>query len=108
MIDGDLSFYFTLFSQPIRALYDFIEFDNAIAKAVEMTDPEETLILVSADHRFDYKFSRHNLNFISVTNSQLVVMASEEQACLVLGIIKVESILKTMNLGIPTMKMYSL
>ena len=54
MIDGDLSFYFTLFSQPIRALYDFIEFDNAIAKAVEMTDPEETLILVSADHRFDY------------------------------------------------------
>ena len=44
----------TYFSQPIRALYDFIEFDNAIAKAVEMTDPEETLILVSADHRFDY------------------------------------------------------
>ena len=44
----------TYFSQPIRALYDFIEFDNAIAKAAEMTDPEETLILVSADHRFDY------------------------------------------------------
>ena len=45
----------TYFSQPIRALYDFIEFDNAIAKAVEMTDPEETLILVSADHRFESK-----------------------------------------------------
>ena len=33
-----------------RALLDTIEFSNAIKKAYEMTDPDETLILVSADH----------------------------------------------------------
>lgn len=33
-----------------RALLDTIEFANAIKKAYEMTDPEKTLILVTADH----------------------------------------------------------
>ena len=33
-----------------RALLDTIEFSNAIKKAYEMTDPDETLIIVSADH----------------------------------------------------------
>jgi alkaline phosphatase len=32
------------------ALRDTIEFSNAIKKAYEMTNPEETLILVTADH----------------------------------------------------------
>jgi alkaline phosphatase len=33
-----------------RALLDTIELSNAVKKAVEMTDPEETLIIVTADH----------------------------------------------------------
>ena len=33
-----------------RALLDTIELSNAMKKAYEMTDPDETLILVSADH----------------------------------------------------------
>jgi alkaline phosphatase len=33
-----------------RALLDTIEFANAIKKAYEMTDPDDTLILVTADH----------------------------------------------------------
>lgn len=33
-----------------RALVDAIEFSNAIRKAMEMTNPDETLIIVSADH----------------------------------------------------------
>ncbi|MSQ58543.1 MAG: alkaline phosphatase [Betaproteobacteria bacterium] len=33
-----------------RALLDTIEFSRAIKKAYEMTDPEETLIIVTADH----------------------------------------------------------
>ena len=33
-----------------RALGDTIEFSNAIRKAMEMTDPRETLIVVTADH----------------------------------------------------------
>lgn len=33
-----------------RALLDTIEFAKAIQKAYEMTDPEETLIIVTADH----------------------------------------------------------
>ena len=35
---------------PYRALTDTIEFAKAIQKAHEMTDPEETLIIVTADH----------------------------------------------------------
>lgn len=34
----------------IRALEDTLAFDNAIAAALEMTNPEETLIIVTADH----------------------------------------------------------
>ena len=34
----------------LRALTDTQELSRAVAKAVEMTDPEETLILVTADH----------------------------------------------------------
>lgn len=33
-----------------RALYDTIEFSNAVRAAVENTDPEDTLIMVTADH----------------------------------------------------------
>lgn len=33
-----------------RALVDTIEFANAVKKAYEMTDPNETLIIVTADH----------------------------------------------------------
>ncbi len=33
-----------------NALTDAIEFSNAVQKAVEMTNPEDTLILVTADH----------------------------------------------------------
>ncbi|MEM9137498.1 MAG: alkaline phosphatase [Cyanobacteria bacterium P01_F01_bin.42] len=33
-----------------RALEDSLAFDAAVAKAVEMTDPEETLTIVTADH----------------------------------------------------------
>ena len=32
------------------ALHDAVAFDNAIAKAVEMTSDEDTLIIVTADH----------------------------------------------------------
>lgn len=35
---------------PYRALTDTIEFANAIKRAYEMTDPANTLIIVSADH----------------------------------------------------------
>lgn len=35
---------------PYRALTDTIEFANAIKKAYELTDPRETLIIVTADH----------------------------------------------------------
>lgn len=34
----------------VRAMVDGVAFDDAIAKAVEMTDPAETLIIVTADH----------------------------------------------------------
>lgn len=33
-----------------RALTDLVAFDKAVAKAIEKTDPEETLIIVTADH----------------------------------------------------------
>jgi len=33
-----------------RALTDAIEFSNAVARALELTDPAETLIIVTADH----------------------------------------------------------
>jgi len=33
-----------------RALEDAVAFDAAVAQAVEMTDPEDTLIIVTADH----------------------------------------------------------
>ena len=33
-----------------RALVDTVAFDDAVAKAVEMTDPSDTLIIVTADH----------------------------------------------------------
>jgi len=35
---------------PYRALTDTIEYANAIRKAYEMTDPKDTLIIVTADH----------------------------------------------------------
>ncbi|MBA2351730.1 MAG: alkaline phosphatase [Burkholderiales bacterium] len=35
---------------PYRALTDTIEFAKAIKKAYEMTDPKETLIIITADH----------------------------------------------------------
>jgi alkaline phosphatase len=35
---------------PYRALTDAIEFARAVRKAYEMTDPRETLIVVTADH----------------------------------------------------------
>lgn len=35
---------------PYRALTDAIEFANAIKRAYDMTDPRETLIIVTADH----------------------------------------------------------
>ena len=34
----------------VRALVDGVAFDEAIAKAIEMTDPADTLIIVTADH----------------------------------------------------------
>lgn len=37
-------------TNPYRALDDAIEFANAVKTAYEMTDPEETLIIVTADH----------------------------------------------------------
>lgn len=33
-----------------KALYETLEFENAVRAAVELTDPEETLIIVTADH----------------------------------------------------------
>lgn len=33
-----------------RALNDFVIFDEAVAEAVHLTDEEETLIVVTADH----------------------------------------------------------
>jgi len=35
---------------PYRALTDAIEYANAVKKAYEMTDPKDTLIIVTADH----------------------------------------------------------
>lgn len=40
-----------------RALIDTVAFDNAIAKAVEMTDPADTLIIVTADHSHTFTFA---------------------------------------------------
>lgn len=37
-------------TNPYRAMEDTVEFANAIKKAYEMTDPRETLIIVTADH----------------------------------------------------------
>ena len=37
-------------TQPIRALNDFVAFDEAIGAALAMVDLEETLVLVTADH----------------------------------------------------------
>ena len=33
-----------------KAIYETIEFSNAVEKAVQMTDEQETLIVVTADH----------------------------------------------------------
>ena len=40
-----------------RALLDTIEFSNAIRKAVAMTDPRDTLIIVTADHSHVFTIS---------------------------------------------------
>ena len=40
-----------------RALSDAVAFDAAVAKAVEMTDPADTLIIVTADHSHTFTIS---------------------------------------------------
>lgn len=35
---------------PVHALTEYLEFDKAVGVGIEKTDPEETLLLVSADH----------------------------------------------------------
>ena len=40
-----------------RALIDTVAFDEAVAKAIEMTDPDETMIIVTADHSHTLTFS---------------------------------------------------
>jgi alkaline phosphatase len=42
---------------PYRALTDTIEFAKAIKKAYEMTDPKDTLIIVTADHSHVFTIS---------------------------------------------------
>lgn len=38
------------------ALHDFVAFDDAIQKAVEMTSESDTLIIVTADHSHTFNF----------------------------------------------------
>lgn len=40
-----------------RALVDAVAFDDAVAKAIEMTNPEDTLIIVTADHSHTFTIS---------------------------------------------------
>ena len=40
-----------------RALVDAVAFDDAVARAVEMTDPRDTLIIVTADHSHSFTIS---------------------------------------------------
>ena len=40
-----------------RALVDAVAFDDAVAKAVELTNPEDTLIIVTADHSHTFTIS---------------------------------------------------
>ena len=43
-------------SNAYRALYEFVELDKAIGKAVEMTSEEDTLIIVTGDHGHTFNF----------------------------------------------------
>ena len=38
------------------ALHDFVAFDEAVAKGVEMTSDSDTLIIVTADHSHTFNF----------------------------------------------------
>ena len=40
-----------------RALVDGVVFDDAIGSALEMTDPNDTLIVVTADHSHSMQFN---------------------------------------------------
>lgn len=38
-------------NEAIRALYEFVELEKTINETLSVIDPNETLVLVSADHR---------------------------------------------------------
>merc|ERR1719259_983902 len=44
-------------SNAYRALHETVEFDNAIAKARQMTSSSDTLIIVTADHGHTFTFA---------------------------------------------------
>ena len=44
----------TFFSTPVQALYEFVEFEKTINQTLQMIDPEETLVLISADHSHQF------------------------------------------------------
>lgn len=56
-----------------KSLYETLELENAVRAAVELTDPEETLIIVTADHShpFDIQgFSYRGNDILGLANPQ--------------------------------------
>lgn len=56
-VEGGLIDFAHHYNQPKRALDETLEFDKAIEIAAKMTNEEETLIVVTADHAHTMSFS---------------------------------------------------
>lgn len=72
-----------------RALSETVEYANAVRTAVEKTDPEETLIIVTADHTHTLTFSGYSVRGNPIlglaTNADGLVMGSDGKPYTTLG-----------------------
>merc|ERR1711935_328422 len=53
-------------NQPVRALYEFVEFEKTINQTMEVIDPEETLVLISADHSHQFTMGGYGIRASNV------------------------------------------
>jgi alkaline phosphatase len=61
LVEGGLIDHGHHLSQARKALEDFVMFDNAIGKALDMTSTNDTLILVTADHSHTFSLGGNSV-----------------------------------------------
>ena len=50
-----------ILSTPVRALYEFVEFEKTINETMQVIDPEETLVIISADHSHQFTMGGYGI-----------------------------------------------